>query len=100
MACVQRSGEFVPYQTDISFYRLIKLRTGKECQICRKNLTKGTYCLKGWGWSSGVCLDCAEEVLKNGVNSVEDFHKKMVEFQDDFKIRVKELKEKNMVNVI
>ena len=100
MGCVQRNGVFIPHNVDFSFYKLIKIRKVKSCQICRKRLEEGSYCLGGWGWCSCVCLDCADEVLKNGVESVEFFCEQIKEFQKDFQEKVEELKYKNMVNYL
>jgi len=98
MGCVERYGYFKPYETDRSFYDLRKIRTPKTCQVCDKKLLKGTYCLKGWGWWSAICLDCGERVLENGVEGINDFLKKILKSKEDFKAQVQELKEKNIVN--
>jgi len=98
MACVQRDGYFKLYETDRSFYDLRKIRIPKTCQVCKKKLPKGTYCLKGWGWWLVVCLDCGERVLENGIGGINEVLQKILKSKEDFKAQVQELKEKNMVN--
>lgn len=98
MACVDRNGYFKPYKTDRNFYKLVKIRGKKICSICRNKILGGSYCLNGWCWGGGICLNCAEKVLEQGVVGVSDFLKDILNLQKIFKDRFQELKEKNMVN--
>ena len=100
MACVKRDGTFKPYKTDSNFFNVIKIRNIRRCIVCQKNIGCGSYCLNGWSWGGGICLDCSEKVLENGIKGVEGFYDELKQRHQEFKDRFAELKEKNIVNDI
>ena len=83
MANISNNGTFKPHGTDENQLPLVKLKAIQRCKMCRELIPKGSMVVgKSNGfWYDRVCLNCADEYLKNFVNSVEAFKQRGIAVQ-------------------
>ena len=66
-------GSVNMYGTDMSVFKIVKVRDEWSCQKCRNKIHKKQYC---WGKDyQKFCIKCGFEVIKSFIGQIDDFSK-------------------------
>ena len=95
MAIIGYSGFTKMYKTDLNVLKMVKIRDNWNCGKCRKKINKGSY---AWGRDyQKFCLDCGFLVLNNFCLELKAVLKLLRLREKDYKEKLQEYKENNMV---
>ena len=92
------SGTFHTFGTDTDIFNIVKTKAIWLCSSCWNNIDRGNYVF-GKGHSK-ICSKCMKKFLRNMNKGIDEYKKLILDFEEEYKKRKKEIEDSNFLKTL